>query len=103
MKKKAITSTITAAEGPKHPFTYISWRPESENFKIRNILTTTNTAGEIQNWHINSGKCLSTINAGSELYSLNYNNDGTKLVVAGTSTALKIYDEVKRKLMCELK
>ena len=55
-------------------------------------MTTANTAGEIQNWHLNSGKCLSTINVGSELYSLNYNRDGTKLVVAGTDAGLKVFD-----------
>lgn len=28
VKKKAITSTICVSEGPKHPFTYVAWRPE---------------------------------------------------------------------------
>lgn len=83
---------ISVPEGPKHPFTYITWRPENEHYKTRNILTTANTAGEIQNWHLNSGKCLSTINVGCELNCIDYNKDGTKLVVAGNDFSLKVYD-----------
>lgn len=99
MKKKAIVSTIYTPESVKYPFSYISWRPENENFKTRNILTTTNTAGQIQNWHLNSGKCLSTIETGRELYCLNYNKDGTHLVVTDSLAKLSVYDEVKRKLL----
>jgi WD40 repeat protein len=73
----------------KTPFSYIAWRPENENFKTRNILTTVNAEGEIQNWHMNSGKLLSTMKDDSQvldkqLYGLDFNPDGTKLVVCGS-------------------
>lgn len=71
-------------------------------------MTTANADGEIQNWHLNSGKCLSTIKEESdaidkELYGLDYNPDGTKLVACGSQTVVRVYDEIKRKKICELK
>ena len=87
VKNKSISTTI-ASEG-KVPFSYIAWRPENENFKTRNILTTANADGEIQNWHLNSGKCLSTMKDDSpvidkQLYCPDFNYDGTKLVACGS-------------------
>lgn len=99
VKKKCVVSTISTPESTKYPFSYISWRPENENFKTRNILTTTNTAGQIQNWHLNSGKLLSTMETGRELYCLDYNKSGTNLVVTDSNAKLSVYDEVKRKLI----
>ena len=87
VKKKDISFNIQNEN--KTPFSYILWRPENSNFKTRNILTTANADGEIQNWHLNSGKLLSTIKDESgaidkQLYCLDYNSDGTKLVAAGS-------------------
>lgn len=84
------------------------WRPENNNFKTRNILTTANAEGEIQNWNLTSGKLLSTLRDDSpctdkQLYCLDYNNDGTKLLAAGSEPIVRIYDEVKRKKELELK
>jgi WD40 repeat protein len=39
VKKQAVVSTISSQNRVlNHPFTYISWRPENENFKTKNIL-----------------------------------------------------------------
>ena len=38
-----------------------------------------------------------------QLYSLDYSNDGTKLMATGSEPVIRIYDEVKRKKMVELK
>ena len=106
MKNKCISSTIASEN--KVPFSYIAWRPENENFKTRNILTTANADGEIQNWHLNSGKCLSTMKDDSpvidkQLYCLDFNRDGTKLVACGSEPVVRVYDEIKRKKLLELK
>lgn len=94
--------SYTLSNSTKTPFTYIMWRPENNNFKTRNILTTANSEGEIQNWNLTSGKCLSTLKDDSptkdkQLFGLDYTSDGTKLMVAGSEPIIRIYDEVKRK------
>jgi len=40
----------------KHPFTCVRWRPKSGNLLTKNVLVTTNADGEIQHWHMTSGK-----------------------------------------------
>jgi len=60
-------------------------------------LTTASAEGEIQNWNLTSGKLLSTIRDDSpctdkQLYSLDYSNDGTKLIAAGSEPIIRIYD-----------
>lgn len=92
----------------KVPFSYVAWRPENENFKTKNIITTANADGEIQNWHLNSGKCLSTMKDDStaidkQLYGLDFSHDGTQLVACGSEPIIRIYDEIKRKKIRELK
>jgi COMPASS component SWD3 len=75
---------------PGVPFSYIRWRPESEAYKTHNIFTTVNSDGEIQTWHLLSGKCLSTMKDESknypdkQLYCVDYNSDGSKLAVCGS-------------------
>lgn len=106
VKKKSLSYTIS--NDTKTPFSYILWRPENNNFKTRNILTTANADGEIQNWNLTSGKLLSTIKDDStvidkQLYCLDYSIDGTKLLAAGSEPVVRIYDEVKRKKAVELK
>lgn len=44
VKKKQLSCTIQN-ENNKCPFSYILWRPENENFKTKNILTTANADG----------------------------------------------------------
>lgn len=43
VKKKSLSYTISNES--KTPFSYILWRPENNNFKTRNILTTANADG----------------------------------------------------------
>ena len=71
------------------PFTSLRWRPENAIFKTKNIFTTVNSEGEIQTWHLTSGKCLSTMkddnkNIDKQLSCLDYRSDGTKIAVCGS-------------------
>jgi hypothetical protein len=43
VKKRSLSYTISNES--KTPFSYILWRPENNNFKTRNILTTANADG----------------------------------------------------------
>jgi WD40 repeat protein len=62
---------------------------------------TANTEGEVQHFHLTSGKCLGTIKDPAfdpQLYCIDYNQDATKLAVSGSDSIIKIYDEEKRTL-----
>lgn len=38
------------------PFSCVRWRPKSGSLQSKNILVTCNGDGEIQHWHMNTGK-----------------------------------------------
>jgi len=97
-----IASTNTAQ---KQPFSCVRWRPKTPHAMTKNVLVTTNADGEIQHWHMTSGKCLNTIkepSADPQLYCINYNHDVTKFVAVGSEPTIKIYDEETKKLEYKL-
>jgi len=56
-----------------------------------------NSNGALNHWHITSGKCLGTIyDEMNQLYSVDYNNDGSKFVTAGSDTVVRVYDEATK-------
>lgn len=77
------------------PFTSLRWRPENAIFKTRNIFTTVNADGEIQTWHLTSGKCLSTMKDDNknvidkQLFCVDYKSDGTKIAVCGSEPIVR--------------
>ncbi|CAD8143240.1 unnamed protein product [Paramecium octaurelia] len=82
---------------PNVPFSYVKWRPQAQQFKTRNIFVTGNTKGEVQHWHMTSGKCLGTMKEdNSDIYCIDYNQDATKLAVCGLNPIIRIHDEEKR-------
>jgi COMPASS component SWD3 len=82
---------------PGVPFSYVTWRPDSNSFNTHNIFTTVNSDGEIQTWHLLSGKCLNTMKDDSkntidkQLNCVDYNNDGTKLAVCGSEKTVVLH------------
>ncbi|CAD8054846.1 unnamed protein product [Paramecium sonneborni] len=79
------------------PFLYVKWRPQAQQFKTRNIFVTGNTKGEVQHWHMTSGKCLGTMKEdNTDIYCINYNQDATKLAVCGLNPIIRIHDEELR-------
>jgi WD40 repeat protein len=92
-------SYVIYSSRPNVPFSYVKWRPQAPQFKTRNIFVTANTEGELQHYHLTSGKCLGTIKDDSfdpQLYCIDYNQDATKIAVCGSEPVIKIYDEEKR-------
>ena len=85
------------------PFSCVRWRPENANFKTTNIFTTVNADGEIQTWHLTSGKCLSTMKDDSktstdkQLYCVDYSSDGSKIAVCGSEP---IVQQMSRRSGC---
>lgn len=47
---------LTPDSSKKTPFSCVRWRPKNTARKTKNVLVTTNTEGEIQHWHMNSGR-----------------------------------------------
>lgn len=94
-------------------FSCVKWRPKNAARKTKNVLVTTNADGEIQFWHMNSGKfigfffrlcylppylgkLLSTIKEeGREptLNSLDYNADGLKFAVVGNAACVSFFHQ----------
>lgn len=95
-------SYVIYSQRPEVPFTYVKWRPSAPQFKTRNIFVTTNVEGEVQHYHLLSGKCLGTMKDESsfdpQLYCTDYNMDASKLAVCGSEPVVKIFDEEKRVL-----
>jgi COMPASS component SWD3 len=95
---------VIKPEKEKVPISYVRWRPENGNFKTRAIFVTSNADGEIQYWHLRSGKCLASFKDESkesldkQLFCIDYNEPGTKLVSCGSEPLIRVYDEFKRTL-----
>ncbi|KAL4463228.1 hypothetical protein ABPG74_007229 [Tetrahymena malaccensis] len=100
----ALTTTFSSSR-PNIPFSYVRWRPPGHSFKTKNVFVTLNSEGEIQHFHLASGKLLSTIKHDSfdpQLFCLDYNLDTTKFSVCGSEPIIKVYDEETRKLDVKL-
>lgn len=73
--------------------TSIRFRPDSESAKTKNVILAVSinidkinvdSDGEIDHWHLTSGKKLHTIKEpGNELYCVDYRQDGLQFVTAG--------------------
>lgn len=83
------------------PTTAIRFRPTNESSKTKNVLIAANAAGDVQHWHMTSGKCLHTMVEGdnNQVYALDYDKDGTRFVTAGKDTAVRVYDEATKSLI----
>mmetsp|Transcript_25713 Transcript_25713/g.33230 ORF Transcript_25713/g.33230 Transcript_25713/m.33230 type:complete len:402 (+) Transcript_25713:112-1317(+) len=76
------------------PVTCLRFRPISSEAKTRNVLVSTDAGGNIQHWHMTSGKCLNTITEeDQQFYSIHYRSDGLQFAAVGKDTSVRIYDE----------
>lgn len=86
-------------DGPL-PTTQLRWRPHSAQSKTKSVLISVNAEsdGQIQHWHIKSGKCLHTITErGNQLFCLDYFADGTQFATAGRDRLVRVYDEATKR------
>lgn len=84
------------------PTTQLRWRPYTAMTKTKSVLVSVNADndGQINHWHIKSGKCLHTISErGNQLLCLEYFNDGSMFATAGKDRVIRIYDEASKRLM----
>ena len=54
VEKKTLAYSI--ANKNKVPFSCVRWRQYNDNNKTNNVLLTCNSEGEIQHWHMTTGK-----------------------------------------------
>jgi len=86
-------------DGPL-PTTQLRWRPHSAQSKTKSVLISVNAEfdGQIQHWHIKSGKCLHTITEkGNQLFCLDYFADGSQFATAGKDRLVRVYDEATKR------
>lgn len=88
------------------PITCIRFRPVPDGARTKNVFIAANASGQIQHWHLSSGKCLHSMNCGSDstdrIYALDYDLLGQKFVSAGKSRVLRLYDEDTKSLISEM-
>lgn len=92
-------------EDEKFAFTCLRWCPRLYSSKEGNLLTAVSVDGSIYQWMVPSGKIVTTIKSSipaNDLYSLDYNNEGSKFAVAGKDLNIKLYDESTKELIREL-
>lgn len=89
------------------PICSLRWRPENPTMKTHNILVSASADGWLKHWHATSGKCLHARqcedNPEQQLYTIDYNSDGTLLATAGKDKFIRLYDEQTKALVLKMK
>lgn len=89
------------------PVTSLRWRPQNETMKTANVLVSSQADGYLKHWHATSGKCLHQRrcedNPENQLYTIDYNKDGTLLATAGKDTYIRLYDEQTKAFVMKMK
>jgi WD40 repeat protein len=79
------------------PITDIRWRPTNQTMKSSNVLTASTADGWLRHWHVPSGKCYHSYRSedgnDQQIYSIDYNNDGSFLATVGKDKMVRLYDE----------
>jgi COMPASS component SWD3 len=78
----------------KMPLTSIKFRPESSDMLRKPALLATTCDGGVMHWNLYNNKCMnSTRLRNEEIYSSDFNLDGTMYVLGCKEGKLKIFDE----------
>ena len=91
------------------PITAVRFRPVPEGAQARtkNVFIAANTSGQIQHWHMSSGKCLHSMDLGpdndDQIYALDYDQNGHNFLSAGKNRVIRLYDEDTKSLVTELR
>lgn len=78
------------------PFTMIKWRGKTDSFNLNNVVGTVNSDGQIQHFHVATGKCISSIQEEfgeeSQLNAFDYSYNFAKQAVCGVHPSIRVYD-----------
>lgn len=98
-----VSYTLQVGSSVALPATALKFRPVSATTRTKNVLLASNASGSVQHWHMTSGKCLHSIeDPEKQVYTLDYNEDGTQFVTAGKDKCVRIYDEATKSLVVEM-
>ncbi|GMH82792.1 hypothetical protein TrST_g4742 [Triparma strigata] len=76
------------------PSTAVKFRPDVESVKTKNVLVSADALGNVEHWHMTSGKCLHSFKEeDNQIFALDFRPDATQFATAGKDTAIRIYDE----------
>lgn len=86
------------------PMTCLRFRPHMAGQQNRNVLLTANANGNVQHWHVHSGKNINTIHeeGGQQVYGCDYNRTGSQFATCGRDYAIRVYDEATRALTLKM-
>jgi len=85
------------------PSTAVKFRPDVEHIKTKNVLISADALGNLDHWHMTSGKCLHTIKeADNQIFALDFRPDATQFATAGKDTAVRIYDEQTKQCIVKM-
>ncbi|RKP19129.1 LNS2-domain-containing protein, partial [Rozella allomycis CSF55] len=88
----------------KLPCTTLCFRPQVANQqRTKNVLLAGYTDGHIRHWHSTSGRKLSEISEGdNQIFTVDFFNDGSQFVSAGSDYTLRVYDENTQSLIVSM-
>jgi len=97
------------------PTTCVRFRPQKATSKTRNVLVSGGANGCLQHWHVTSQKCLHLIEEEddelvlnkdgntttkrhyrNQIFTMEYNHDGTRFATAGKDYKVRLYDEATK-------
>ena len=86
------------------PTTAMKFRPpDAANSRTKNVFLAANAAGAVQHWHMTSGKCLHSFSdEDNQVYTLDYNIEGSQFVTAGKDKIVRLYDEATKSLIVSM-
>jgi len=90
------------------PVTAMRWKSSLSNVGSSSCLMTTSSSGCIDIWHVQSSKCIYSINEeGNQIFAFDISptpsgNSGYKFATAGKDKVIRIYDDETKKRVCSL-
>lgn len=73
--------------------------------KLYSVVASVSADGYLAFWHAYSGKCIMHLKDpnNSDLYCIDYNQDGSLIAVGGKDCEIKLYDDATKSLTSSLK
>ncbi len=98
-----LSYTLNSGVANALPTTSIRFRPLNDKSKTKNVLLAVNAEGEVQHWHVTSGRCLHTQKEEkNQLFCADYRSDAEQFAAAGKDYVVRLYDEATKTVIQEM-
>ncbi|KAJ9459060.1 putative WD-repeat protein 51A [Diplonema papillatum] len=81
------------AQALKVPATCLRFRPDYVGSRTKNMAVVGTAAGTIEHWHMPTQRCVHSVNLNTEVYCLDYREDGLQFAASGKSGSVYVFDE----------